>query len=195
MLTNTNRLRPGGWKYLLVLPALLGCTLLMAKSAVNGQRNKEGNLTTYNGNTFKWKTGTKARWDKPEEKAEVIYEMNGMPVYQSEDLATPASFGKEKRAFIEYIQKEFVIRRKASTDTLTGILVSNIVIDAEGRVVYYDLQSARPFTKNKYWSQFGNQDPELNAIMEKIIAESPRWKPAMKDGKPVACVMAMNEGC
>ncbi len=205
MLTKKQHRKSGAWKYLFLVPATLGCTFLMAKTAGNEYRVRQGNVTTYIGNAFKWRQSVLTSVATIKEggksytgsKSESIYEMNGEPVYQNEYLKEPASFGSNEMAYSDYLRKEFEKQRKNLPDSLTAVILSNLVIDKEGRAVYYDLRAVRPVHKylQNIYHPYGDQEPVLNAIMDKIIRQGPRWKPAMFDGRAVNSVIKLGGGC
>ena len=202
MLTQQNKMNPNAWKYLFLLPALLCCTLLMAKNAGRGERIRQGQTTSYNGNTLTWRKTDTLFYNKainrvqliPEDdtaKKEIICKLNDEAVYQNEYLSTPASFGADQMSYSNYLKEQFVAQCKNIPDSLATVNVENMVIDKNGKVVYYELRydNIRPNFKNIHHA-FASLEPALNQIMDKIIAESPRWTPAKIESQPVNCTIS-----
>jgi hypothetical protein len=87
-----------------------------------------------------------------------------------------------------YIIEEFQSLRKNTRDSLTYLVDISLVIDKEGKIVYYNANYARSFRTMEQqilWDPFYMLDPEPDQFIDKIIDKSPLWKPAMIDGKPV----------
>ncbi len=207
MLTKRQNQKSDGWKYLLLIPAVLGCTFLMARAA-SGERVQQGNVTYYKDNTFVWRHSDTLSYDRSTKRAEreavdakvknqIISSMNNEPVYRNEYLAAPASYGLTELAYVENLQKKFSAACKNTRDSATRISISNLVIDKAGRVVYYDARYNKPYVQGiKTWKPFPDQEPVLNTILDKIITESPNWKPAKLNGLPVTSVVNIRmAGC
>jgi beta-lactamase regulating signal transducer with metallopeptidase domain len=195
MLTKKQNQKPGGWKYVLIVPALLGCTFLMAKTtATKVERLRQGDITTFKGNSIKWRTDIKV-------KNQIVYNLNGEQVYQNESLKMPATYGSTERAYEDYINDEFAKISKRTKDSMTKVRFANIVVNKEGKVVYYESRYFKPYInyvqKQNYWQPYPDQDPALDAIVDKIVEEGPKWKPAGVGEQTVNSVVnfGIGEGC
>lgn len=123
MLTKSQRFKAGSWKYMLLVPVLLGCTFLMATNSPEVEYPLQGNSKTFKGNTFTWRESDTLFYDKQRQRAElvpaqskvkpqIIESMNEEPVYQNDFLELPATFGNTDTAFAHFIIKEFRALRK-----------------------------------------------------------------------------------
>jgi len=199
MLTKRHNRKPGAWKYLFLIPALFVCTVLMARTI------SQDNVTTYKGNTFAWRQTDTLFYDaekkrpalasaKADKKKQIIYNMNGEPVYQNEYLKTPATNSKNQEAYIDYLKEKFHALCKNASDSLAGISVVSIVISKEGKVVNFDVRYVKPYLRTggdkMQWDPLLDTNPVLNNIMDKVITNAPNWKPAMINGKPVNSIVS-----
>jgi len=205
MLTKNQNRKRSPWKYLLFIPTLLICTVLMANPTWRS------NVTVFKGNTFAWReTDTmyyNAEKHRPEiaaktrDRRQIIYSMNNQPVYLNEYLKTPATFSGKEEDYIDYLKETFHALCKHTPDSLAGISVVSIVVDKKGKVVNYDVRYFNPlshtYKDNRHdWDPLFDIQPKLNSIMDKVITEGPAWKPAYKNGKPVNSVVSFaNIGC
>ena len=209
MLTKTNSFKTDNRKYLLLIPALLGCTFLMAKSA-NKKTPIQGNKIVYQGNTLTWVSSDTIFYDKQQGKAEtvqanakvkpqVIVGINDEAVLRNDYLQTQASYGNNTTAFAEYIKEEFHKLRENTADSLTYLVDLNLVVDKNGKVVYYEAHYARDEKtagQQPIWYTFFNSDAHANELMSKIIDKSPLWTPASQEGKTVNSYVSVRfPGC
>jgi hypothetical protein len=197
MLTKKQRFSSGNWSYLLLIPVLMGCTLLMANTIVNDPL--KGNQKVFRGNVFSWREDDSSISDGQKEdvqlmpgykkgKSQVIISMNDEKVYQNDSLQTKATYGDADTAFASYLIKEFRGLCKNTRDSLTYLVNINVVIDKGGKIVYYDAnydRLTRTSEQQMFWDPFYILDPQPDQFVEKIIDKAPLWKPAMIDGKPV----------
>lgn len=206
MLTKKQDRPTSTWKYFLVVPALLACTFLMAKATDKPEPSPE-NTTAYKGNTFTWGAADTVFYDQAQNRTIPIPEaarhtkivrMNNEPVYQNEYLKTPASYGSAEMDYADYLRQEFAKHCKNTMDSATGLILSNIVVNKEGKVVYYNVKYYRPYLKMMQGQNALNPFPErdyiLNGIVDKIIAEGPNWKPAAVNGQAVNSMVNL-PGC
>lgn len=200
MLTKINNLKPGNRKYMLLLPTLLACTFLMAKSNTKAEEELQGNKMYFKGNVLTWRQSDTLFYDKEKGQAErvpssakvkpqVITGINNEPVYRNDYLQMQASYGGSNTAFGDYVKEEFQKLRKNTADSLTYLADLSLVVDKTGKVVYYSAHYAKPYNdKNALQSTlypFFDSDTQANALIDKIIADSPLWKPALNDGNTV----------
>jgi beta-lactamase regulating signal transducer with metallopeptidase domain len=198
MLTKINGFKSDNRKYLLLIPALLACTFLMAKTNTEVENEIPGNKISFNGNMLTFRQSDTLFYDRVKGKAElvpanskvkqqVVVGINNEPVYRNDYLQMQAGFGNTSTAFADYIRDEFQKLRKNTADSMTYLIDMNIVVDKDGKVVYYRANYARAESASAQpvWGSFNNWGDRANEFLEKIIADSPQWKPALNDGKPV----------
>lgn len=205
MLTQSRNKRP--WKYLALVPALLGCTLLMARSDNNDQKNRVGDRTTYAGNTFDWKKQptdsvklkdpvSGKRYTVREVAPPQIISMNGAKVYHEDSLkfgvSVMAQFRHNGQSIHEYLKGKLLEQVGTVPDNLDRIDLANMVVDERGKIVYYDLVVTyrQPDAFSSYVNNNVIDDPKYAGIIAKIIKESPDWLPGMMDAKPVPVFFA-----
>lgn len=208
MLTKIHRLKPGNRVYLLLVPVLLGSTLLTAKPADKGEI--QGNKLSFKGNVFTWRQSDTLFYDREKGQAElipanttikpqVIVGMNNEPVYRNDYLQMQATYGNTVTAFADYVKEEFHKLRQNTMDSLTYLVDLNVVVDKDGKVIYFDAHYARPegvSGQQSLWSLPYAGDAHADALMDKIIAGSPLWKPALNEGKTVNSFVSVRfPGC
>lgn len=194
MLTQKQSHRIQGWKYLMVLPALFACTLLMAKAGNNAERIRKGNMVSYNGNDFYW-------LEQPADTVElmdpvtnqttrvvatidpVITRMNKEEVETNKLVSVQAQFRNNNRNFSEYLKEQFIAVAKNVPDSIRQIRINNIVLSKEGKIRYYELQ----FVCRNSKAQEGLYEDQarLTPLVDQLIADSPDWLPASHKGKAV----------
>lgn len=188
------------WKYVLLVPALFGCALLTANTNGKGQRNRTGDVTTYNGNTFYWKkqqtdtilvqdaaTGAQSQiFTKPLSQ---IMKMNDVQVYKEDTFqamvsSIPAQFRYNNQSINEYLKVKLQEEMRVIPDSLLRIDLANMVVNEQGKIVYYDLTTS--YKKSDGFTQMNlDNDPVFISAMDKVVADCPAWLPAMVNGKPV----------
>lgn len=192
----TNNRKNTAWKYTLVIPVLLVCTMVFAKSGASYQRVRVGDKTTFLERTFLWSksiadtivvenpaTGKNSVlvMNKPSE----IYMADKDSVFSSGILAVPPQFRSNNRNFTEYITEQFKQQIKDKPDNLSQIGITNLVVDAEGKIIYYDIvyMPRKPLPQGAP-GPIGT--PAVEEAIAKIIDESPRWAPGAINGRNVA---------
>jgi hypothetical protein len=193
MLTNTKK--KNNWKYLFAIPVLLTCTFVFARSNPSGQRVRVGDVTTYNGHRFYWQrdmvdstqvidpTTGETTWAIGHRKGS-IYRMDNDSVYSNGDMMiTQAQFRYNSQQFYEYLESKFKSIHTNIPDSITAISISDIVIDGNGKVSYYDLQCRTD--RNIYDLSAADSPFPYGKTIDKIINESPDWLPAIYKGKNI----------
>lgn len=207
MLTRKHHVKSGSWKYLLIAPVLFSCTFLMAKAGDDAENTARPKEMTYQGNTFKWRGTDTVFYDRQTKQArlasanarakkQIIFSMNGAPVYRNELLSSPANYGTTERAYADMLGKEFLKMCRNTADSQAVAFLRNVVISKEGKVVYFEASYGKPFDPNQgfVWNPFPGRDPWLNSLMEKIIRQAPNWKPATINGQPVNSLISFENG-
>lgn len=210
MLTKINGIKSSIGKYLLLIPAVLGCSLLVAKTTEKSEGALRGNKISFKGNTLIWQSSDTIFYDRGKGKAEVvtanttkkpqvIVGLNNEQVYRNDYLQAQASYGSGMDAFADYVKDKFQALRKNTADSLTYITEMSVVVDKEGKVVYYDVKYARDqavSNQPQMWDVLYSWGSQANVMMDKIIAGSPLWKPAMVEGKAVNSYVSIRiPGC
>ncbi len=202
MLTQSRNKRP--WKYVALLPVLFGCTLLMARTLEDNQRNRIGDTTAYGGNVFEWQKAStdSIRLEDPVSGKQhtvlqvtqpQIIRMNGTKVYHEDSFkyevsVIAAQFRNNGQSIHEYLKEKLLEQVHTVPDSLDRIDLTNMVVDARGKIVYYDLVVAYRSPDSRAFSFNGGyvvNDPKYTAIIDKIVKESSDWLPGMVAGKAV----------
>lgn len=206
MLTKIHRLKPNNRSYLLLIPVLLACALLTAKSADKRQMEIQGNKIYFNGNVFTWRSTDTLFYDKEKGRAElipsnakikpqIIVDVNNEPVYRNDYLQMQATYGDTATAFAVYIKDEFHKRCKNTRDSLTYLAKLSVVVDKGGKVIYFDAHYGRSGQQYN-WNLLYTGDSHADILVDKIIANSPLWKPALNEGKAVNSYVSIRfPGC
>ncbi len=208
MLTKIHRLRPGTRKYLLLIPVLLCCAFLSAKPS--DKTEIQGNRMHANGNVLIWRQSDTLSYDKEKGqvvlapanakiKPQIIVGINNEPVYRNDYLPMQATYGNTATAFGDYIKEEFNKRRANTADSLTYLVALNVLVDKKGKVVYFNARYARPERvqgQQAMWNAMYIGDTHADNIVEKIIADSPLWNPALNNGQTVNSYVSVSfPGC
>jgi hypothetical protein len=193
----TKNQKSNNWKYLAVIPAILCCTLLIAKTNPGNKKVTNGDRTAYKGNVFYW---TKEAIDSvmvanPEtgaptwvvvKKNPSIYRMNSDSVLSSERFDVAPQFRSRNMSFKDYFKAEFMRGAKKLSDSMVSVELVNVVINEEGKIVYYDTYYASVVRKSgTKRSSITDNAPDYNALVEKIVENCPGWLPGLRSGKPV----------
>lgn len=208
MLTKINGSKSNNRKYLLLIPVMLGCTFLMANSNSKAEEI-QGNKMSFKGKVLTWRQSDTVFYDKEKGKAEivsanakikplVIVGINDEPVFRNDYLQIQASYGNTSTAFADYVKDEFQKLRENTADSLTYLADLSLVVDKDGEVVYFNAHYARSEKTGgqPIWYSFLNSDVHANDLMEKIIAKSGLWKPALNNGMPVNSYVSVRfPGC
>lgn len=206
MLMKIHSLKPNNRRYLLLIPVLLTCIFLTAKSVDKRQMEIQGNKIYFNGNVFTWRSSDTLFYDKEKGKAQlipssatikpqVIVSVNNDPVYRNDCLQMQATYGNTATAFADYIRREFHKRCKNTTDSLTYLAALSVVVDKGGKVIYFDAHYART-GQQLTWNLLYTGDSHADILVDKIIADSPLWKPALNEGKAVNSYVSVRfPGC
>ncbi len=196
MLTQKGKMNT--WKFMALVPALMGCTLLMARTNDTGQRVRTGDITTYRGNTFDWLRNTvdtilvedpatkeiQKIWTRSNPQ---IISMNGTEVrpessFTGVTTAIIPQFRYNNESIHEYLKAKLVAHMGAIPDSLLRIDLVNMVISAEGKTVYYDVTvtyrtnnpaigatGAPSGAAPEYYSRVVAQDEVYTPVIDKII--------------------------
>lgn len=89
----------------------------------------------------------------------------------------PAEFKGGMKAFTDYFSKKFKIKDEMVASDNMIKLVFSFVVDVDGSIV--DIQFIR----------FSGTESQMEA--RKVLKESPKWTPGVKDGVPVRCLFTV----
>lgn len=199
MLTKKQNNGRTNWKYLLMAPALFSCLLLMAKTTANENTTPSPNARVFNGNTFTvHDVDTFHNYEKKTVTKQIVSAMNGETVYNNDELKNKAEFGKDPHGYLDYIYTSFNEMVKHSPDSLGAVNINSLVIDKDGKVVYYDatfFRRSRSLDAEKMIYPFPKPEPLFNSFMEKILKDGPAWKPARINGQRVNSFVMFRGGC
>jgi len=186
----TKKSKANRWNYLAILPVVAVCTMAM-RSDYGPERKTEGKNTTFKSNKFEWmqrpdKDVVMAVWDSDERyvskqpQGPIIVRMNGDSVYANDDPSLiAAQYRAQNEQYYEALNKKFKEMINPVPDSINEVNIMNVVIDKQGRIVYYDLEYHCK-------SSGHNSIPYWDKKIDDVIATLPDWLPALKDGKPVA---------
>lgn len=172
----TNNRKTNKWKYLAVLPALLCCSILIAKPASDTRRVKNGNVTVYKGNKFYWRDGRldsvlvedatsgERTWTYTKEAASIV-RVNKDSVL----LGNLDDFTNNGSGIKDYYTTEFRKRAGTLPDSPDELEIKDLVISDAGRIIYYEA----------YWFSAGAYkevtDPYFTDLINTITEKSPDW--------------------
>jgi hypothetical protein len=195
MLTRTQTRMRSGWRYAAVIPALFGCTFLMAQDRSPDSKIKKGNITFYRGNTFEWAQEavdsvivedpvSGERGYQTSSHSLGIVRVNQEEVFPESEASIPAQYRAHAVDFSSYLTQELKSRSTVIPDSVAQIQIINLVVDKKGKIIYYDVLYLNEYMHGRSLGGFSS-NPVLDPIIEKIVDNSGNWAPAMKDGKPV----------
>ncbi len=199
MLTKKQNKGRANWKYLLMAPALFSCLLLMAKTTANENTSPSPNARVFNGNTFiVHDVDTFHDYQQKAVTKQIVTAMNGETVYNNTELKNKAQFGKNENGYLDYVYASFNEMVKHCPDSLGAVNINSLVIDKDGKVVYYDATFFRrksSLDAEKMIYPFPKPEPLFNSFMEKILKAGPAWKPARINGQRVNSFVMFRGGC
>lgn len=173
----TNNKKTSSWKYLLLVPALMGCAVLLAQSSTYAQRIKEGNVTTFKGNKFYWKEEqADANVEYPALENKAIVKVNNEEVFLQDATAAMEKKNMDRLWKAgDYLKEQLVNKVGKVSDSLMSIGIENIVTDKEGKVIYYDVRFMSADKNGVFINEPFGQEKEYSKIVDEIIAASPQW--------------------
>ena len=192
MLTQTRK--TSKWKYALALPILMGYTVLFAKSIPDNQRVRVGDVTTFKGHQFYWTkpsvdtimiTDRESGHIKPIAMRNSGYpfkmDNDSLLVFKQtiENYQTP-KFRNEAQDISEYLTEKFKEKIKDPLDTISQIAIYNVIVDAKGKIRYYEVgYRGRHFSDKQYSS-----NPKFDPIIDEIIENCPVVQTMTLRGEP-----------
>jgi len=192
----THLKRSNAKKSLLVMPFLMVSMISFAKPDPDMERMKKGNETVFKGHHFYWKDGGADSVEVKDrttgqiktvtmKRGPEVTKMDKEPVFAYENMSANPSLQDNAMGIDEYIKNKFVEAVPERLDTISEITISNVVVDANGKIMYYDLSYLGETKANNNVHQSATSNERLDPIMDKILASCPPVETNMKDGKPV----------
>lgn len=164
------------------------CLAFVVHNSSAEDKKREGNKIFYKGNVFDIAPGKATSYtDGKVADVEPAYRMeklNGKKIYSYPEASHPLSTNTNQ-PFVDYAEKllgDYISKIEAKG---YSIKIHNIVIDEEGRVVFYDysgVYKAYPAVK-------GTLDKEMMIAVDKKVERAMnemRFKPAKMNGRNVA---------
>jgi len=116
-------------------------------------------------------------------KAETIVKADQHPVLNKEELTIPAQFRAANQNFSAYLEDRLKAIAKNIPDSIAQIQVNHVVLDGQGKIIYFDLVYIN--TTVTRVAGMHNSNSTLDPVMETIISNSPAWLPGTKNGATV----------
>ena len=193
-------------KMLVFVPVALVCLLCFSKDSFSQKFEKKGNVVTYRGNKFTLialpnDTVTMIDPVTGKEVTKIIMhdtipnypdKVNGEKIYPNWTLQTPATVNAANGKIEEYLVKKLTPTFNKLPDGNYYLDISNVVVDKNGKVIYYNYGGFREYDHN----DDNDSNPKipkniLDAISKKIdplMANAPKMNPGKVDGKNVFVV-------
>ena len=191
MLTKKQTATARGLKYLLLVPALLACTYLVANAQKSSTPTPKPNAvaakaptptvqqpeavtitTTEPANNITEPTPVK---DTAKAQPTTPTPTEDDRVY--ENLKTPATYPTGSTDFEDYMKDTFFKLRKGTPDSAAYVTELYLIVDKTGKLIGFDAKYARPEDKaiqvEKYLHPYQKPEAALDEYMQKIINESP----------------------
>jgi hypothetical protein len=181
-------------KLLLVVPLLAVCLCCFTKNSLANKPNKEGNVCKWRGNTIEFlapkkpdsylykdeTTGKISRrainWPAPPIK------LNGKEIYDAErhpDVVPSTALAMED-GLAAYILEQLRYDLEKLKDGNYFIVISDIVIDENGRIAYFQNDGIGPDDSIK-------NRQILNDKIDELLAAAPAYEPAKLNNARVPC--------
>ncbi|RYE00237.1 MAG: M56 family metallopeptidase [Sphingobacteriales bacterium] len=195
MMTNTKKVST--WKYLLTLPAIALCFGLMSASPGSDQRVRNGNITTFRGNSIEWLPGTIDTIEiidpvtggtliQTVHNTDQIIKVNGHKVTKGGkyDMGKYNTVTPELAEIKKNIEQALLKNKSRMPANVAEISIQDLVIDKHLNVYYYDV-----FTSGKDINDINasglNKVAEVNKIVDELLNNkkliNPRNKKLDKD--------------
>jgi hypothetical protein len=202
MITRTSSPESRTVKYLLGIPMLLIFALCFTRSAHSQEaRFRKGNIVTFKGNEFELSAPKEAFAIKEKGKTEKMQiriepypiKMNGQKIYKDNNVQ-PVYKGPGGD-LSKYAYEKLAEDLKQLEDGMYGVTVFNLIVDENGKVVYYDFPGIRRSSSYPGGSGAPISDDIKKSIDKKVYAileGRPEFAPATAEGKPVISVADMS---
>lgn len=117
--------------------------------------------------------------------------MNGLDIYGIDEVQTPPGITESTLKF--YILNKLGKQITGAGDGIYRMVLNSVVIDVQGRVVYYDFIGIEKRTR-KGWLDVPALSDEVIAVqIENVFDGAPVYTPAMLSGAKVACRLSDEE--
>jgi len=200
MLTRKTPSHMARTRFLLVIPVLIAGLICCAKTNISYERKKEGNKITYKGNVFEMtepKYDSTAVVNPATGKQNIVVtvldprpvKMNGQPIMYVDDVDKKPVYKSADADFSAAILDHIKSGLEQLEDGRYGIVISNLIIDEQGNLAYYELGSINKLDD-------GSQDGPKNKQVEEAVLKTLdqylsggniSFSPASHNGQAVPC--------
>jgi|GEM_PF-1471578 len=180
MLTSNRKSQP--WKYLFSLPVLTLSFIFMSANKPNDERVRDGNTTTFRGNTFTWAD------PPPDEKKdyamptfERIVRYNGQEVKEGLSRISNTMQYEFQNKNLETLTHDIVSAIEANIalfpQKIATISLENLTLNEQGDILYYDVKTLGVSITDTTISGT-NRFPDVNTTVDKILKDRKLINPA-----------------
>jgi len=201
MLTK-NTSRAARIKTLVFIPVILTCMVCFAQNGKDHKRQRNGDVITFMGHKFELSKAlppdTVMTQDPTTGKMQMILaritqhpvKMDGKEIYSIEKVSQAPTLKTPEQSLRELLLNRLHSELSQLPDGKYYMLVSYIITDAKGAIVYYDFDGINPaggpFTSKSAAIPAALQK-EINSKVEKVIDEI-KVNPAINNGQKVLCL-------
>ena len=184
MMTKTKK--PNAWKYALSMPLFMLCFVLMSATVNSDKRVRKGNITTFRGNTFEWRDGpqdtiyvvnpqTGENQTVVNRTDEIITKCNGQAVARGFSSPNGNAYANAMLSEIAgNIARAILQRKNKFPGKIESVHITNLVLDKNFKVLYYDVQTREKNTDKTDKSIYHfltNAYREVNDLVDKILSD------------------------
>ncbi|OJV54712.1 MAG: hypothetical protein BGO31_07005 [Bacteroidetes bacterium 43-16] len=190
MMTNSKKV--SSWKYVLTLPVIALCFGLMSASPKSDQRIRNGNTTTFRGNTIVWQAGGVDTLEVTDpatgetiiqkiDQNDRVKKVNGHEVaegiFLSLNMGSAEFANPELEAISKNIQQALKQNRSKFPENIAFLQIENIVLDKNLNVYYYDVRTGGVNMTDTTLAGL-NKFPGVNKEVDKILKNKKQINPA-----------------
>ena len=190
MLVSSKKSQP--WKYLFSIPLLAVSFIFMSADKPNEDRVRNGNVTTFRGNTFTWneptidsvyvinpETGKPSLLGTPEH--ERIIKFNGQEVKEGLFRATNTMQPEFRNRQLETLTNDIAGAIEANMalfpKKIATVTLENLILNEQGDILYYDVKTLGIQITDTSISG-SNRFPDINKTVDKILKDKKLINPA-----------------
>jgi hypothetical protein len=185
-------------KMFVFIPLALVCIVCFSKSSFSQKFERKGNIVTYRGNTFEYgqnpQIDTQILTDPVTNQETIKFvkhepvpmKMNGIDIYGNQfhpdNIDMPAPYAKDG-SVEDHILKGISKDLNKLTDGIYRIDLGNVVVDATGRIVYYEYGGITSQGHNNNIPK--DIEKTIAGHIDDLLNSVPVMKPAKLNNKPV----------
>lgn len=183
MLVSSKKSQP--WKYFFSLPVFALSFLFMSADKPNDERIRNGNVTTFRGNTFTWsdptidsiyvmnpETGKRFLLGTPEN--EKIIKFNGQEVKEGISRTGNTMQPEFRNKQLETLTNDIAGAIEANTslfpEKIATVTLENLILNEQGDILYYDVKTLGVQITDTTISG-NNRFPDVNKTVDKILKD------------------------